>query len=431
MVLSLTAIEWTRPAGLLALVLPLVLLVLSLQRARPIAIPVGTFSIWARLSREAAPVGARRRWHVPLERWFAVAALVLGALALGGPRPPPSSEPVPWRVIVDRSPSMYLAHTRADGASSGTTRLAVALAQAQSWLDAADGGAAREWIDAEGAGSPSVLARELPSDWRAPPAHEEPQPRWSRHDLDGTLWITDRAPEEEPTRAGCFASGGARVEGPISASHSKLFLWDGERVLPDPRPIDPGRVRMVGALPELLLDFVTLWTEERGLVFDGPGPVQLELRALAAGPEQALECARDGWSLRTTSRADGTPAALDGGVLETWLVGRSGDQTLPVLGWRAGTIVTSLVTCEEPEGDPALFAVSWSELLDDALAVRPGVVSLSERSDAGPGAVSLPVNAAGPHSQRDERESLPLPAILAALAAVLALTGVLVSIVRA
>jgi hypothetical protein len=427
--LALIAIEWTRPAGLFALALPLALLLLSLRRTRPAATPVGTFSIWARLAGAAAPAGARKRWHVPLERWCAIAALAAGALALGSPRAPRVKEPRPWRVVVDRSPSMYLALTDAEGGASAETRLEAALARARVFLDESDGGAVREWIDAEAPGSPSVLAREIPADWLAPPSSEQREPHWLLHDRERTIWITDREPREAREHAGLFASGGGRVPGAISSQGSTLYTWDGEHVAADPRPVAPGRIRIEGAAPALLSEFLSVWAEERGLALEGEGPVLLDVRVLGGEPARAIVCARDGWTLRATSSSAGTPVTFEGRALGTWLSGRADDGALPVVAWRTGTLVTSLVACEEPRGDPALFAVSWTELLDGALAPRPGIVSLAERADAGR-AVDAPVAYTETSDVPGAAEGFPLTALLAALAAVLALCCVLVPLAR-
>ena len=54
-----------------------------------------------------------------------------------------------------------------------------------------------------------------------------------------------------------------------------------------------------------------------------------------------------------------------------------------LVGAGPGIVVSAVSQIEDPDGDPAAFAVSWSRLLDASLLPAPGIVSLGERADAG------------------------------------------------
>ena len=119
-------LEWTRPAGLWALALPVLLVLLSLRRGKPNSLHLGTLRLWRDQAGESE--GARVRRHLPLARVLLIAALLAGALALAGPRPTEPSVQTTWHVVLDTRPAMFLEHTNDAGAPSGQgTRMEVAL----------------------------------------------------------------------------------------------------------------------------------------------------------------------------------------------------------------------------------------------------------------------------------------------------------------
>ncbi len=401
-------LEWTRPWGLGALVLPLLVLLLSLRRELPRPLSVGTFALWAELPDE---VGVeRRRRRIPLGRALLLLALTLAALALAGPRRRSVEPPRTLEVVVDPSPSMFLTD------SSGSTRLARAVGELEERLDAE---VTLEWIRPRAGGEERATGA-FPAAWHEPPYPAREGPLWQRFDRPGLLWLTDRAPEEEPLHGGLVASGGPAVPGPVATAGERWLHWTGTAI--EERPGAPRRaVLLDGPLPEPIVSVVEIWARERGFALGAEAlPVALEVARHAAGPREPLTVGRDGWSAEASVHR--APVEEEGAALETWLaVPAPGGRALPVVTWRAGRVVLALESLAEPEGDPAAFAVSWSELLDAALLPPPGVVSRTERADAGPPVYRAPSPASSPEAHPIRR--WPLVSICAAAAAGLALAA--------
>lgn len=372
-----------RPGALWALLLPLFFLfVLRLFERAPPRV-TGTLELWKELA-PSAPRGTARRGPLPPWALLCALGLLCGALAGIGPRGPRGAGPRPWTCVVDLSPSMGL--PREDG---GPTRLAAALEEATGWLDGqlARGERVR-WVSPGRV--PLVLARgeRPPSTWLDPEADGSDEPEWERWDEAGALWITDDAPEAPRRRAGLFASGGAEVEGAVAADGHRTVLWQGGalRTVPSSARLavhlrEPEGLRLAEPLERVLAS----WCEARGIdLVRAPrvGTVLgVELRSGAS--EVALELARDGW--RATGRG-GDLGAGDGALAgaEDWLLGtQTNGARVPVVRARPGALLIGLAELDEPEGDPALFALSWGRLLDRSLRRPPGVVPLAERLAAG------------------------------------------------
>ncbi len=348
-------LEWTRPAALVTLLLPALVLLLSLRKERPHPISIGTFSLWKELPAAIGGEGHRRR--IPPERMLVVLALVCGGVALAGPRrtSPPLTRT--WLVVVDGSPSMYLDHP------SGGTRLDAAL----SALDdlAERGGATLRWSRPSASGDEEDTG-DFPSAWLRAPWPPRSEPAWSRYDSAGTVWLTDRAPPNLPALAGVVASGGPAVEGPIGSVGNVWLDWDGEGLVE--RSGAPSRtVELDPELPTSVLAVARAWAAERG--FDG------------GGEEVALTVGVGGESVTHG------PGRVS--------LGRGGLDGL--------------------SEDPAAFAVYWSELFDKAVLPPVGTVSLAERGGAGESLVREPIGRGGPGVV--EPRSWPVVAILSAVAA--------------
>jgi hypothetical protein len=353
------------------------LLVLRL-RARPPQGVVGTLELWQGLG--ASPRGAgRARMHLAPWAVLTALALLLGALAWMGPRGARASAARTWTCLVDRSPSMGWS----DGA--GRPRSEAALASALEWLARASEPGDRVRWQAPGREELDLARGERPGPaWLAPERGPGGEPEWALHDLPGVLWISDRAPAAARARAGLFASGGPAVPGPIAADGRTTWSWEaGElRARASTDAYSVGIVEASGAvLPAALERMLAAWCAARGfaLARASVGEVLLEIACMPAGDEELL-LERDGW--RAAGR--GALAESAGTTAEVWLAGRTrAGAERPVVRARAGRIEVGLRELAEPAGDPALFALSWTRLLDRWTLRPAGVVELAERRAAG------------------------------------------------
>lgn len=398
---SLAAVAWERPEWAWALLLPAVALLLALRAPRARAVAAATAALWRAAS--AATGGARRARRPPASLAWLLAALVLGALALAGPRWRSASSPSIWTAVVDRSPSMYLPWTAADAAGAGLTRLERAL---ELWRSASPDGRTTRWRTP---GEADVVAAAPPEAWLRSPRAPRPAPDWPAHDAPRTAWLTDAAPSDPPHRAALVASGGEAVPGAVAwLGPRRELVWDGlelvERAATGASPalwVEPPPVAPVAAVARA-------WARARGLAEaprDGPDVV-LRVEGLAGAAAGArVELGRDGW------RLDAQLAALPPEPgLDTWLRASDG---APVVGVAPGRVVVGLAQAGEPRGDAASWAVSWGRLLDRAVLPAPGSVELVERRAAG-----AQVVAAGeePGPGAGARETTLEPALAAAAA---------------
>ena len=261
--LALLGWEFTQPALLLGVALPLALLLLCLRPARPVERATGALVIWQQLTRAESTDGGRRRRRVPPAMLLLCAALVCALLALAGPRQVTPPLETRWTLLVDRSAGMQLRL----GEDEQRTRLDAALERALSWLDEGAQQADQFVWSSPGRADLRLALGERPSaDWLASERPAE-RPRWSEQDAAGTLWITDRAPERLPERAGLFLGGGAARPGPIAAD----VVWDGEQLLEvEPLP----RVLVVESMPSMLEGLASAWAEGAGFEEQYSAPIR-------------------------------------------------------------------------------------------------------------------------------------------------------------
>lgn len=442
------SLEWARPAGLWALALPLVVILASLVGRRPRQVFTGTLVLWRSVGDDVKHGGTRRERRFPPARWLLVLALTAGALALAGPRGRLTPAGETWRVLVDRSPSMYLP---ADGAgrvagghdgedAAGPTRLEKALAD----LFALRGDAQVAFIWEElGVSWPGErldadeTADDLPRTWAWVPAAARPEPDWAGRDEPGALWLTDRVPDVPRHHAGLVASGGVTSPGWVAWERQKRFRWNaglpggGEGALEEETSPDrPPVVLFQGHVVSPLRRFIEIWAEERGLRTSGESEAGPLLRVV--GPywtdEVPVTVGADGWTLSGTATRGGAPPFPLGlqppgapSVLETRLAVTLDGDPWALVTAAPGHLELAWRSLEEPRGDPAAFAVWWGSLLDELLLDPPGVVSLRERQAAGEALAERP-RPAGSHPGTD-----PLPASeapLTAAALILALAWV-------
>jgi hypothetical protein len=359
---ALLAVELGRPAALVALILPLAVLVGARLFDRPEEVATGTLDIWERLRAARPPNPGRARRRIPLAVWILALGLSLGAVALAGPRMRAPETTRSFRFLVDVSPSMNLPLAKA-------SRRERALAMALAWLGREQPGARVEWM-------------------------ERPQPFGAEDDEPDAVWVTDRAPIPPPRRAGFFASGGPAVPGPIAVDGSTRFDWDGARIVEVAGGAPKRRVEVHGALPPPIARFLDAWAGARGAVVaavgdDRPALVFHGAPPSSSGTPATFEAGRDGWT--ATGAALGSAPSSDGeGPLATWLADASG-RALVSTG--AGRVHCPWTSMDEPRGDPAAFAVSWAQLLDNSVLPPAGVIELGERLAAGEEASAAPSTA--------------------------------------
>lgn len=404
----LDGLEWSRPVGFLALLLPVVVLLASRLLNRPLPRATGTLAIWRTVRDHRRTEGARRRFALPLSTWLLLCALSAGALALAGPVRTPRAVATVLECVVDASPSMYLEH------SAGRTRLDVAVAQL------ADSFEEQEvvWIRPLATGAERVEGRAFPSAWRTAPRPPLEEPRFEEWDGAGRVFVTDRMRPRDV--AGESASGGALVPGPLAVRGRTEFHWTGEAIV-ERATEQPARLSIRGAdrLAAEVLEFARTWAAAREFELSAAEGCELELAFAQDGElredvplTRVLAPLAGGWS----GTADAVPVPLDARAPTIWL--RAGDA--PVVAHGPGSVRCGIARLGELTGDPAAFAVDWAELFDRAVLPPARCVPLEERAAAGDGGLEAPREA---KPLEAPLESPPYAAWLAGAASVLALAA--------
>lgn len=383
-------LEWTRPAGLWALALPVLLVLLSLRRGKPNSLHLGTLRLWRDQAGESE--GARVRRHLPLAGVLLIAALLAGALALAGPRRAEPSVQTTWHVVLDTRPAMFLEHTNEAGAPSGQgTRMAVALSALERLLQRQ--GTRPKVLWSRRAAGVTRLDRlagtHVPDDFLVPGPRGYARASWAALDEPHIVWVSDSMPPgARPQHAGYVLSGGGPVPGAVASVGDRLLSSGGDHLVE--RPGLPARGVFLGAgLPQRLASFARVWAAQRGLeVWESdPADDTLALRLVAAPGTTSAPVpwtfGRDGWQATA-------PLVLVGEESEDaprprhWLSARVDGRDWPLVSWRPGWVRVAFGDpFQDRSGDPGTFAVSWAELLDQALLPAPGVLPQSERESAG------------------------------------------------
>ncbi len=420
---------WMRPLGLWGLALPVLLFLLSRLRARPRSLATGTLFLWKEVARVAPQRTRRATCGTTPATWIAIAALACGALALAGPTVVRPEAPRTWSLVIDRSPSMFLPLDAGD-AGSDDRRIDAAVRVACERVSALAGPDDRvRWFASGRAPLELDVGARPPAEWWTPPAWFEVEPDWTLHDAPGVIAVTDREPDAKPEHAGWSASGGGAVHGTIATFDGERVEWDGTALTTRPDASPPRVVSFVapanvesGAV-EPLYELARVWAHARGLDFDESGArassaalvVSIASADLAPDADGTFVAGRDRWTLacRVAARsraADGDDRALRGasgvGPGDAWLVGiapdgaRGAERAL-VVG-SPGVVRVAWSAMDEPRGDTAAFAVSWSRLFERWTRPASGVVPLAERRDAGAADVRDPVPP--PPVEREEGE---------------------------
>lgn len=406
---AVLAVVWERPWSLWLIAIPVALLLATLRRPRAETLATSDLESWRSVvaSRGAGFPRAPRR--MPLALALAALACALAALAIAGPRTGDSA--LRWTAVLDTSPSMHL--PLGDGSSSTATRTQRAVAMAREL--AVRAGAQLAWI----APPHDLTPRADPAEtWsgRTSPA-TSPFEAW---DVPGALWVTDAAPENPPRDAGFVAAGGAAVPGTVAVERTFRLDWDGEFLLRLDGAVAPRPVVVDGLLDGPLDRALRAWASARGFALKGDvDDPALRIAARREGPARDLEAGREGWSALGVARGT-APIQDDDGDLRVWLAS-SGE---PLVTSGVGRIHLAWIPTQEPQGDPAAFAVSWAKLFDESVRPLPGVVPLDERQAAGEPRSVAPRSA--PRAGDEPRDW-----ILAAFATALALGALLLRAGRA
>jgi hypothetical protein len=327
---------WQRPWAFWAFLLPVLVLLLARSPLRPHRVATGALSLWRRVEESAHAAGGERP-KLPPALLCLVIGLFLGVLSLAGPRELSGGTSRTWQIVVDRSPSAYLS-----SAGSKLTRLDAALALLESRLsDELRSGDSLRWFD----GSEWLGGSEVPSSWISAPRVALSAPRWEEQDLPGVIWVCPVEPESE-RRAATLCAGGAEVSpGAVALDGQDRLDWDRgdlKRVIGGA----PQRTVMMSGVEGRFADFVTLWAEERGLL----------LNRSEGGAQEVL-------------RVSVGSSGEDWGA-EAWKS-------------RPGLLLLSSVEGPTLGGDPAQFALTWSELLDTVCLPPIGFSPVWARSLSG------------------------------------------------
>lgn len=381
---ALLGIEFAAPWALAALALPVFVVLVSRNVEKPPALFTGAFELWLRLgARRPLDAHAAQR-RVPPHVWLFAVGLAAAVFACAGPRPEWDAPREPWRVIVDRSPSMYLT---TDAGVGRETRLAAALRLAVNVrADARADDAGVLWIDASAEPPAYVLARTSPTEWLTAPREPRAEPEWSRFDADGVLWLTDDASALAPAHASFAASGGAAAPGPIARRGGLRIDWDGAELREVRDELHAPRIALDARIAPEVQRFVRAWAEARELAVDAhdahanetSADLVLTLRGAPAG-DRAAPITRDGWTANARWSV-AAPTSDELGALAVWLTAPDGTALVTSAPSRIHVAITTL---DSIAGDPASFAVSWSELCDRACLPGADVVALRERASAG------------------------------------------------
>jgi hypothetical protein len=281
--------------------------------------------------------------------------------------------------------------------------------------------------DAGRYGAEETAAGEAPSNTFLELIRGAQRPRiWNRFDSGDCMWLPTSGGGAAPRLAGLPELAFEAVPGPAALLRSGKCLWwePGSEMAERELPLGaaPATVLLQGAALAVgtpIGDVALAWAQSRGLatsreasvlnaVLHLEGMDDLAPRAVSLG----ARLGRDGWN------AQGTWMDGEAVSLEPWIA----NDGRVIIGWRPGYIRVGLAALSEPSGDPAAFAVSWSNLFDRAALAGAGVVSVAarmavqvegrepadntERDSRAPG---------GAESQRDSAFQLaPLLAVLAA-----------------
>ncbi|MCP5020571.1 MAG: hypothetical protein GY930_02245 [bacterium] len=369
--LGFIGVEWERPWALWCTPLFAIAWWLLVVARRPRPAFTGSIELWPGSEKQVSPNRRRGFWPA---RFWELAALACGLLALAGPIPQEQAAARLLQVIVDRTPSMYLAH----GDAPGVTRMSTALDTLDGWR----GIDAIEFVDA--GGSTQESEPDWPVEWDAAPRVVRGELVWAEWDRPGVLWLTDHLPGWQPVHASILAVGGSFRPGPVALTAGGVLSDRGAAAPVFEQRLAP---RVVGgqSWPQAWQKFAQLWCEDRGLRWapngeTSPGDaLRLTAPSPGGGTRQPFDLLRSGYRLRGEVAGHGDPAAA--WIQGPWRVGQGAGERC--LASRApGAVHLNLVQWESVDGDMGAFAMDLARFLDSAVVLPTDIVCSSERAAA-------------------------------------------------
>jgi hypothetical protein len=349
----------------------------------------GSIALWRSVSSPVSTAGTRRSSGVPWPLVAALFAFTLAVLALADPRQSATvARDLKWRLVLDRSPSMFLPLGPVGAAAPRIERaveLAIELCE-RSQVEAPS----REWTIYAFDGVHSALGARPPQAWLSGewgPAAATP---WQQLDLPSCVWISDTEPAFVPQRAGLVRCGAEPIPGPVADLGDRSLSWDGEQLVEAPWTAPRSSLFLSADLPSDIDALARLWAGDRKLpvVSDSTATCLRVARSapIEGATEKAGRLIADGWSVDAQGLQPKIAADF-----ATWaeFEGPEG-QRFAGVRWRPGSIEVALASLAAEQADPAIFSVSWTQLFDRARLSEPAVVELSERRSAGPPMLRAP-----------------------------------------
>lgn len=337
--MEFAGLVWERPSAWWGLLVPLAILIIARRPLRPQLLATGALGLWRRVVASTEGSGGERP-QIPPGLWWLCAGLVVGVLALAGPRGRVPGAVRTWSILVDRSPGSYLPVE-----VGGETRLArgVALLE-EEWRGKLWDGDRVRWFD----GAEWIAGEEFPESWWEEPRAPRAAPAWERWDAPGVVWLCGRAPEALRRAASLCASGGEAAPGPVAVEGGDRLDWSAAGLVRVAGGAARRGVRVVG-VAGALAEFMEVWAAERGLHLHGG----------AEEDGDVLFVSHAGEVVGASGRDPGWPEARSG-----WIALRAGEGSLM-------------------SGDSAAFALRWSVRLDEACLPAAGLSPASARAPIG------------------------------------------------
>jgi len=375
----MASVQFGSPLGLLALAIPIVYLLFARHLVHIERRLVGSLVLWRRVAEveSQARQGGRITWRTLL-LFLALTAI---ALTAGGPELSLPREVRTWSLVLGRGPAGGLSNARAEGGVH--TRLEGAVAAGVAFAKEQPRGDRFRWIGVSGQVFEAGRSAAPPPDFLQA-ALRGPERKWGAWDRGDCLWLPVSGAGPAAQQAGVSRDRLAAAPGIVARTDAGTWAWAGDAEMGlqlaavAARPV----VWVSGAAlaeGEPLRRFVEAWATARDAdVVTSAAEAVLHVTSPARGePVASVRVGRDGWL------ASATPASLADkrGLGLTPFLRTDG---ITYAGSAPGRIELGFVHLDEPEGDPAAFAVSWATLFEETVLAPPGVVAVALRRAAEP-----------------------------------------------